>query len=150
MSGKIIDVNFEKNIVYVVLEDQSVKEIPFDNFDFKPIKGNSINIYKKDDGTYIVENTNIQSVEISNNVQEKQFLYNGGYKIGKVKFLLITFFLGGLGIHKFITARTKQGIIYLLFCWTYIPGLFALVEFVIAAMKNKDEDGRISISGFWG
>jgi len=42
---------------------------------------------------------------------------------------LITFFFGGIGMHKFYLNRPGQGILYLLFCWTLIPGLIALFEF---------------------
>ena len=39
--------------------------------------------------------------------------------------------LGGLGIHKFYLGRVGQGIIYLLFCWTFIPALIGFVEGIV-------------------
>lgn len=36
--------------------------------------------------------------------------------------------LGGVGAHKFYLGKTGKGIIYLLFCWTGIPGIIGLVE----------------------
>lgn len=59
--------------------------------------------------------------------------------LSKVALLLITFFLGGLGAHKFYLKKYGQGILYLLFCWTYIPGLAALIEFIIYCTKNEAE-----------
>lgn len=44
---------------------------------------------------------------------------------------LLAFFLGGLGFHKFYLNKPGQGILYLLFCWTFIPSVIALVEFLI-------------------
>ena len=41
---------------------------------------------------------------------------------------IIAIFLGGLGIHKFYLGRTGQGILYLIFFWTVIPALIALIE----------------------
>jgi TM2 domain-containing membrane protein YozV len=41
---------------------------------------------------------------------------------------LLAFFLGGLGAHKFYLGQTGWGILYLLFCWTFIPTLVSLVE----------------------
>ncbi|MBQ8939006.1 MAG: NINE protein [Paludibacteraceae bacterium] len=41
---------------------------------------------------------------------------------------ILAFFLGGLGIHKFYLGKNVQGIIYLVFCWTYIPAIIAFVE----------------------
>ena len=41
---------------------------------------------------------------------------------------LIASLLGGLGIHKFYLGRTGQGILYILFFWTFIPAIIAFVE----------------------
>ena len=43
--------------------------------------------------------------------------------VSKPVLLLITFFLGGLGAHKFYLGKPWQGVLYLLFCWTMIPGI---------------------------
>ena len=44
---------------------------------------------------------------------------------------LLAIFLGGLGIHKFYLGETTAGVVYLLFFWTFIPALIALVEGII-------------------
>jgi predicted Zn finger-like uncharacterized protein len=59
--------------------------------------------------------------------------------INKVALLLITFFLGGLGAHKFYQKKYLLGTLYLLFFWTYIPTLASLVEFFIYAFKSETE-----------
>ncbi len=41
---------------------------------------------------------------------------------------ILALFLGGLGAHKFYLDRPLQGIIYLVFCWTFIPGIIAFFE----------------------
>ena len=41
---------------------------------------------------------------------------------------LLALFLGGIGIHKFYLGKPLAVFIYLLFCWTYIPSLIALIE----------------------
>lgn len=41
---------------------------------------------------------------------------------------LLALFLGGLGIHKFYLGKPLAGVIYILFCWTYIPSLIAFIE----------------------
>jgi TM2 domain-containing membrane protein YozV len=59
--------------------------------------------------------------------------------LSKTALLLITFFLGGIGGHKFYTGKHWQGFFYLIFCWTSIPSLIALVEFVIYAFTSSEK-----------
>ena len=44
---------------------------------------------------------------------------------------LLAFFLGGLGVHHFYLGNTLLGVLYLLFCWTFIPAIIAFIEFVV-------------------
>lgn len=44
---------------------------------------------------------------------------------------LLAIFLGIIGIHKFYLGQTIWGIIYLIFCWTYIPSLLGFIEGII-------------------
>lgn len=41
---------------------------------------------------------------------------------------LLALFLGGIGIHKFYLGTWGWGLIYLFFCWTFIPAIVALIE----------------------
>jgi len=58
--------------------------------------------------------------------------------INKPALLVVTFFLGGLGVHKFYTGRNLQGVLYILFCWTGIPSLISLIEFIIYASTSSE------------
>ena len=40
---------------------------------------------------------------------------------------VLAIFLGGLGIHKFYMGKIGWGVVYLLFCWTGVPAIVALV-----------------------
>ena len=51
--------------------------------------------------------------------------------VSKAILLLLTFFLGGIGGHKFYLGKYWQGALYLIFFWTGIPALIALVEFFV-------------------
>jgi len=62
----------------------------------------------------------------------------GSEGVNKVALLLLTFFLGGIGAHKFYFGKNWQGFFYLLFCWTGIPGIIALVEFIIYAFTSTE------------
>jgi TM2 domain-containing membrane protein YozV/competence protein ComGC len=58
--------------------------------------------------------------------------------ISKAALVLLTFFLGGIGAHKFYLGKYLQGVLYLIFCWTAIPGLIAFVEFFIYLFTSAD------------
>ena len=58
--------------------------------------------------------------------------------VNKTTLLLITFFLGGLGGHKFYLGKWVQGIFYFLFFWLWIPALIALIELVIYACTSSE------------
>ena len=40
---------------------------------------------------------------------------------------ILAFLLGGVGAHRFYLGQSGLGIIYLLFFWTFIPAIVALV-----------------------
>jgi TM2 domain-containing membrane protein YozV len=50
---------------------------------------------------------------------------------------LFALFLG-IGIHKFYLGRKSHGVAYLLFCWTFIPAVIALIE-GISYLSMTDE-----------
>lgn len=58
--------------------------------------------------------------------------------VSKAGLLILTFFLGGLGAHKFYLRKHWWGLLYLLFCWTGIPGLIAFIEFIIYAFTSEE------------
>lgn len=46
----------------------------------------------------------------------------------KVVAALIAFCLGWVGLHKFYLGEIGTGILYLMFSWTFIPGLLSLID----------------------
>lgn len=40
-------------------------------------------------------------------------------------------FFGGFGVHKFYLGKVGQGILYLCFCWTFIPAIIGFIEGII-------------------
>ena len=50
--------------------------------------------------------------------------------------------LGGLGIHKFYMGKIGMGILYLVFCWTYIPAFIGFIE-GITYLCSSDENFQL-------
>ena len=55
---------------------------------------------------------------------------------------ILAIFVGGLGIHNFYLGKILQGIIYLVFCWTCIPTIIALIEGILFIAMPEDEFNR--------
>lgn len=53
---------------------------------------------------------------------------NGRSKLAAALFAIL---LGDLGIHKFYLGQVGWGVVYLLFCWTFIPAIIGLIEGII-------------------
>lgn len=54
----------------------------------------------------------------------------------KVAAGLLALFLGGIGVHKFYMGQVGMGILYLFFCWTFIPSTIAFIEGIIYLTMN--------------
>lgn len=70
---------------------------------------------------------------------------DGRKLVSKVAYVLLALFLGGLGIHNFYAGKVGLGVLYLVFCWTFIPAIAALVQAIIAICKTSDAYGRIAV-----
>lgn len=51
---------------------------------------------------------------------------------------ILAILLGGIGAHKFYLGKIGLGILYLVFCWTYIPAILGLIEGIIY-LTSSDE-----------
>ncbi len=51
---------------------------------------------------------------------------------------ILAIFLGDFGVHKFFLGQPGLGILYLVFFWTFIPGLVGIVEGIIY-LTTSDE-----------
>lgn len=66
------------------------------------------------------------------------------YKLKKIKMkskttaILLAFFLGGLGIHRFYLGQNGRGLLYLLFSWTGIPLVISIIDaFMLLIMSEE-------------
>ena len=57
----------------------------------------------------------------------------------KIAAALFAFFLGGFGVHKFYLGQVGMGVLYLVFFWTFIPALVALIEFILLLTMSDEK-----------
>lgn len=57
--------------------------------------------------------------------------------------IIIAFFFGFLGGHKFYLGKTLHGVLYLLFCWSGITALLAIFDIIMLLMKTEEEFEKI-------
>lgn len=59
--------------------------------------------------------------------------------------ILLALFLGGVGAHRFYLKQTGLGILYLVFCWTFIPAIVAFVELFLIKRRVQEYNYAMSI-----
>lgn len=58
--------------------------------------------------------------------------------------VLLALFLGGLGVHKFWLGSAGMGVLYLLFCWTFIPSIVAIIDACLMGNSVKKYNGKVA------
>jgi TM2 domain-containing membrane protein YozV len=57
--------------------------------------------------------------------------------------VLLAFFLGGLGAHRFYMGQVGLGIVYAIFCWTFIPAIVSFFEaFLMSGRVSRYNVGK--------
>ena len=141
-------IQIQGGTVYIGKDDGTFETLPLTAFSFVPSVGDEVEIYTNGQQTIVSKKTNPSTGR--QNPQDgyqgtsyRQTTYIGPHVVNKVIYCVLAFFLGGLGIHKFSAGRIGKGILYLLFCWTGIPSIIALIEFIMALCKPSDAKGNI-------
>lgn len=157
--GEIIKVEFDS--VVVGLDDGSVIRVNISNINFIPEIGNKVRVFKDENG-YLISKINEQKPKNENmvyrepvsnnaytssreNITNNYYITPQGKAVNKIAYVLLAFFLGGIGAHKFYAGKIGTGILYLIFSWTFIPSIIAFIEFIIALTKTPNENGEIYV-----
>lgn len=85
----------------------------------------------------LLEMTELFGVSLNHLVKGDELIVN------KYVYAALAFFLGGLGAHRFYRKQYGKALLYILFCWTGIPGVIGMIEGVIAFIKTADVQGNI-------
>ena len=56
--------------------------------------------------------------------------------------VFLAFILGGVGAHKFYLGSAGLGILYIIFCWTFIPAIIGLIEGIVYLCTSDQEFSR--------
>lgn len=151
--AKIIKIDDE--VISIGTDDGRIKEVRDSDVNFTPAVGDEVEVFEND-GSVIVSKKkskieeNINSginINVSNsqNAGQPAYVATNTKAVNKVVYCLLAFFLGGIGIHKFYAGKTGSGILYLLFCWTFIPAFIAFIEFIVGLCKKTDTNGNILV-----
>ena len=55
---------------------------------------------------------------------------------------VLALILGGIGVHRFYLNQVGLGLLYLLFCWTFIPAVIAVVEGILYLVQDDQTFAR--------
>ena len=155
--AKILDV--KEDVVKLGTDDGKIKEVRREDINFEPKVGDKVDIYEDESNIIVTKeepssNGNMQNGGINININNENqngnsngTVYTGEGKkvVNKLVYVLLAFFLGGIGAHKFYAGKIGAGICYLLFCWTCIPAFIAVIEFIIALCAKPDSNGNILV-----
>ena len=67
-------------------------------------------------------------------------------KVNKTVYAVLTILFGFIGVNKFYAGKIKQGILSILFCWTLIPLVLSIAEFIVVLTMKADKQGKININ----
>ena len=135
-------------------DEGSIKEVRAEDLNFVPQVGDQVEIFETDTKIIVSKkeqnNLNTPAGGININVQNAQntaapVAMASGKVVNKVVYCILAFFLGGIGVHKFYAGKIGAGIVMLLFSWTCIPAIIALVDFIVGLTKKSDSNGNIIV-----
>lgn len=88
------------------------------------------------------QNVQQQPVIVVQNSAAPQASYSDPRQFWPVKNKIVAgvlaILLGSIGVHKFYLGKVAAGVLYILFCWTGIPSIIALIEGIILLCSTDE------------
>lgn len=140
--ARILKVN--SDTVSIGIETGEIIEVGIEDLNFTPAVDDIVEVYKSDKET-IVRKVDVAAGSTFNIFKTDYNYATGKTAVNKVVYALLAILLGAFGIHKFYAGKPTSGVLYLIFCWTFIPGLISLIEGIMAIAAKEDENGNIYV-----
>lgn len=142
MTAKVLKT--ERSTITLGLDDGSFRVVYRSEIDFNPEKGSFVDVYESN-GQHIYA-PHEEAAERNRFNQHVESAFTGEkVRVNRLLYIVVAFFFGWIGVHKFITRKYIQGLLYLVFCWTCVPAILSLIDLFRAAFKKPDENGNILI-----
>jgi TM2 domain-containing membrane protein YozV len=158
--AKIVSVTDET--VKIGQDDGSLREVRRADLNFNPSVGDEVEVYADETSITVIKvdpkpapgGVSQAGEGVQININQDQSVGAGaaaaaapagGKVVNKTTYIILAFFLGGLGAHKFYSGQAGLGIVYLLFFWTCVPAVVALIEAIVALTKAADAHGNIVV-----
>lgn len=154
--AKIISIQNE--VVSIGTDDGSIKEVRLIDLNFSPSVGDEVDVFETENKTIVTkkekptEQTGMPAGGININMTNTQtqtapatVIANGTKAVNKLVYCLLAFFLGWCGGHKFYAGKTGTGILFIIFCWTFIPAFIGFIDFIVGLCKKSDANGMILV-----
>lgn len=154
--GKIIKI--DGDIISIGNEDNTITEVRTADCNFVANIGDEVTIFASGESVIvnkveptvapisdINEKININVVNDNGHAGAQGVTYKQGKVVNKLVYVLLAFFLGAIGGHKFYAGKIGSGILYFLFSWTVVPFIISVVELIVALLKKADSNGNIVV-----
>lgn len=159
--NKIIKI--EGDVILIGMENGTIKEVRREDCsNFIPNIGDIVELFNTETKVIVTKKEVVKpkesnipaggiNINLSNaqNTQTQQPAYYSNnvnlHAVNKIAYLVLALLLGGIGIHKFYAGYSGAGVMYLLFCWTGIPLILSLIDFIIGCCKPADINGTILV-----
>ena len=151
---KIIKLDGNNVIIGCDVTNEIVKT-KYSNLNFNPRIGDEVEVYK--DGTDLIiyksgymgpqqTVSDTAGTGYERRVPDRENInYTYGRRVNKSTYAVLAILVGSCGLHKFYAGKAAQGILYILFAWTFIPLIIGLIEGIAALLASEDENGCILI-----
>lgn len=159
--NKILEIN--EDVVSIGLSNGSLIEVRKIDLNFEPRIGDYVEVFQNEAKTTVILSDLKEKINSSQNQQEGNGVnihinndhsnnlganhanIASGKVVSKVTYVVLAMLLGGFGGHKFYAGKIGLGIVYLIFCWTYIPSIIGFIEGIIGLTKESDPSGKIIV-----